>query len=97
MTLKTHSDRLVKLFKLMMSSSLAGEVVNARDMIVKVLASEKKDIHDLANVLVSGLDPKVVVFRDRPPSAERPAQEIAAWCLEQYEERPWCYPGRPRT
>ena len=86
--LKAHVGRLTKLFKLMMSADAAGEVVNARDAIVRILKDEERDIHDLADVLVAGLDPKqqeIVIYK--PPSLNEPAQDVAFWCLFQYEKR----------
>ena len=84
MSLKSHSVRLTKLFKLMMSAGSAGEVVNARDAIVKIVAAENQDIHDLADVLASGLDPKEAVVW-KPPTLDEPARDIASWCLFQFE------------
>jgi hypothetical protein len=85
--LKHHSDRLVKLFKVMMSANAAGEVVNARGGIVRILQGEKKDIHDFATVLLNGFDPKKqeIVFY-KPPSLDEPPRDIAAWCLFQFEK-----------
>ena len=84
MSLKAHGDRLAKLFRLMMSASSPGEIANARDAIMKIVAAERQDVHDLANVLVNGLDPKGAVIW-KPPSLDEPARDIAAWCLFQYE------------
>ena len=86
MSLKAHGDRLVKLFKLMMSTTSAGEVVSARDMMVKIATGENMDIHDLADVLVKGLDPKDGVIW-KPPTLDEPARDVAAWCLFQYESK----------
>lgn len=70
----------------MMSAPSPGEVANARDALVKIVVAERKDIHDLADVLVNGLDPKQATVW-KPPSLDEPARDIAAWCLFQYENK----------
>jgi hypothetical protein len=57
MALRTQSVRLGKIFKLLLSASLPGEVVAARDAKLTVINSEGCDLHDLAQVLTDGLRP----------------------------------------
>ena len=57
MALRTQSVRLGKIFKLLLSASLPGEVVAARDAMLAVINSEGCDLHDLAQVLTDGLQP----------------------------------------
>ena len=86
--LKSHSDRLAKLFKLMMSTTSEGEVVGARYAIVRIIETEQKDIHDLADVLLLGLKPPPVPVVVASPSIDAPACDIAAWCVIQLKLNP---------
>jgi hypothetical protein len=86
--LKVHTDRLAKLFRLMMAATSAGEVVNARDGIVRILKTEHQDIHDLANVLLLGLQPPPPPVVVASPSVDASACDIAAWCIVQLKLNP---------
>ena len=46
MALQTQSVRVEKMFKLLLSASLPGKVVAARDTMLAVINSEGCDLHD---------------------------------------------------
>jgi hypothetical protein len=96
--LAPFSDKLHKLFKLLLSSTSPGEIVNARDAMLRVVTSNSGDLHSLAEVLVAGLKPEIkTVYRDRAPNKEAHARDVAAWCLEQFEAGALCYGEKERT
>ena len=71
---------------MLLSSIADGEVVLARNAMMRLVQSTGSDLHGLAQVLVDGLIPETrIIFKDRPPSAELPARDIARWCLERFE------------
>jgi hypothetical protein len=96
--LKSHSERLKKLFLMLLSSTADGEVVAARNAMMRLVQSTGSDLHGLAQVLVDGLTPQTrIIFKERPPSAELPARDIARWCLEQFENGAPCHGEHEKT
>jgi hypothetical protein len=90
--LRAHSDKLKKLFLVLLSASVDGEVVAARNAMMRTVESVGADLHELAQVLMDGLAPqKEIVFVERAPSREAPARDIAKWCLEKFEQGAACY------
>jgi hypothetical protein len=91
-SLKVHSEKLRKLFLMLLSSTADGEVVAARNAMMRLVQSTGSDLHGLAQVLVDGLTPQTqIIFKERAPSAEMPARDIARWCLEQFENGGLCH------
>ncbi|QGY01471.1 hypothetical protein MMSR116_05820 [Methylobacterium mesophilicum SR1.6/6] len=87
------TDRLAKLL-LMLGSDVDGEVVNAARMLVRTLASEDMDLHDLAAALK--LAPGRIAPDNMDPTAPwaygpRPESPSEAWGLtcERGYMRPW--------
>ena len=96
-SLSVHSEKLKKFFLLLLSSDAAGEVIAARDAMMRLVKSNGGDLHELAQVLMDGLTPqKEIVFVERAPSPEAPARDIAKWCLEKIEQGAACYGQRER-
>src|SRR5262245_5390202 len=96
--LKFHSEKLKKLFLMLLSSTADGEVVAARDAMMRLVKNTGSDLHGLAQVLVDGLTPQTqIIFKERPPSAELPARDIARWCLEQFNSGPLYYGEHEKT
>jgi hypothetical protein len=83
--LTAHSEKLCKIFKLLLSASSPGEVVAARNAMLAVVGGEDMDLHDLAQVLADGLRPRQTVVY-KPPSIEQPACDVAAWCQFQFDK-----------
>ena len=75
MALRAQSVRLEKIFKLLLSASLPGEVVAARDAMLTVINSEGCDLHDLAQVLTDNLRPPRAGWK--PPGPEDSPRVIA--------------------
>jgi hypothetical protein len=91
-SLAVHSEKLRKLFLVLLSSTSDGEVISARNAMMRLVQSTGADLHGLAQVLVDGLVPqRHTMFKERPPSAELPARDIARWCFEQFENGALCY------
>jgi hypothetical protein len=91
MPLKAYSEQLQKLFRLIFSSDQAGEVVGARDAILRIGKKEGADLFELTKIFASGLEPKIV-YRDRPPTVEASPRDIALWCLDQFHSGGLCNP-----
>jgi hypothetical protein len=90
--LEPHVDKIKKLFLVLLSSSADGEVIGARNAIMRLVENSKSDLHALAQVLVDGLKPRErIVYRVKPPSQEARAQDIAEWCLEQFDKGGVCH------
>jgi hypothetical protein len=84
MTLQAQAVRLEKCFKVLLSASLPGEVVAARDAMLTIINGEKCDLHDLAKVLADGLKPPRAGWQ--PPEPEDSPRVIATWCLHQFDK-----------
>lgn len=74
MALAAHSERLHKIFLLLLSATSPGEVFAARNAMVRIAEEEQADIHDLAKA-----------FGVVPLEAPKTAREIAQWCLQQFD------------
>jgi hypothetical protein len=77
MALAAHSERLHKIFLLLLSATSPGEVFAARNAMVRIAEEEQADIHDLAKAF--GV--MTVVSLEAPSTA----REIAQWCLQQFD------------
>jgi len=64
MALAAHSERLHKIFLLLLSATSPGEVFAARNAMVRIAEEEQADIHDLAKAF--GVMPVVSLRRQRP-------------------------------
>jgi hypothetical protein len=73
MALTAHSERLRKLFLLLLSATSPGEVFAAREAMVRIVEGERADVHDLAKA-----------FGVVPLEAPKTAREVAQWCLQQF-------------
>jgi hypothetical protein len=90
--LQNHSEKLKKLFLVLLSSTADGEVVAARNAMMRLVQSTGADLHALAQVPVNGLTPQTeIVYVERPPSTEQSARDIARWCLEEIENGGPCF------
>ena len=84
--LAKHTDRLKKLFLMLLSATSDGEVVGARNAMMRLVQANGGDLHALAQVLVDGLSPQErIVYKERPPTQEAPARDVARWCLDQFD------------
>jgi hypothetical protein len=77
MALAAHSERLHKIFLLLLSATSPGEVFAARNAMVRIAEEEQADIHDLAKAFG--------VMTVVPLEAPGTAREIAQWCLQQFD------------
>jgi hypothetical protein len=70
------SDKVRKAFLLLLSATAPGEIVAARDALVRLALAEKRDVHMLADVLTLRGD------AGKPPSP----CEMATHCWDMFEQ-----------
>ncbi len=73
-------DKLHKAFLLMLSATSTGEIVAARDAMVRLAKIEKCDVHDLARSLILNRKPN----GSAPPNPdEGSTREMATFCWDE--------------
>jgi hypothetical protein len=72
------TDKVRKTFLLMLSATSPGEIVAARDALVRLAQTKKYDVHSLARALD--------LNKSRAPGAEKPTtREMATHCWEEFD------------
>jgi hypothetical protein len=77
------SDKMHKAFLLMLSATSPGEIVAARDALVRLAQARKQDVHSLARAL--GLD-RAPNGDASPKEDDRDHAEMARFCWAVFEQ-----------